>query len=94
MGNDQAQTGGWRWATILFSIVQALGAYGLSYQFDLTTEFEPLYALGGAVRVLTLALNLLLGKKSLEPQNCFAQAVDFSHHFIAAIDPDGLNQAT
>ena len=48
--------------------------------------------LAGAV--LVLALNLLLGTKSLEPQNCFAQAVDFSHHFIAAIDPDGLNQAT
>ena len=64
MGNNQAQTGGWRWATILFSIVQALGAYGLSYLFDLTTEFEPLYALGGAVLVLALALNLLLGKKA------------------------------
>ena len=37
--------------------------------------------LAGAV--LVLALNLLLGTKSLEPQNCFAQAVDFSHHFIA-----------
>ena len=49
--------------------------------------------LAGAVLVLALVLNLLLGK-SLEKQNCFSQAVDFSHHFIAAIDPDGLNQAT
>ena len=94
MGNNQAQTGGGRWARILFSIGQGLGAYGLSYLFDLTTELEPLCALGGAVLVLALAMNLLLGNKSLEPQNCFAQAVDFSHHFIAAIDPDGLNQAT
>ena len=62
-GDADAQTGGWRWATIAFAVGQAAGAYGLSYLFDLTSGFETLFAVGSGVLVLALLLNLVFGKR-------------------------------
>jgi predicted MFS family arabinose efflux permease len=64
IGHDAgAQTGGWRLATIAFAVGQAAGAYGLSYLFDISGDYTLLFAVGGAALVLSLALNLVAGRK-------------------------------
>jgi predicted MFS family arabinose efflux permease len=65
LAHDPAgQTGGWRLATIAFAVGQATGAYGLSYLFDLGGDYTVLFAIGGAVLLLALGLNLLAGKRT------------------------------
>ncbi|MFP6699191.1 MAG: YbfB/YjiJ family MFS transporter [Alphaproteobacteria bacterium] len=62
--NDpDAQTGGWRWATIAFAVGQAGGAYGLSFLFDRQGDYGLLFAVGGSALILALALNFLLGRR-------------------------------
>ncbi len=62
--NDpDAQTGGWRWATIAFAVGQAGGAYGLSFLFDRQGDYGLLFAVGGSALILALALNILLGRR-------------------------------
>ena len=62
--NDSAsQTGGWRWATIAFALGQATGAYGLSYLFDRQGDYSVLFAVGAGALALSLALNLIFGRK-------------------------------
>ncbi len=69
IGHDAgAQTGGWRLATIAFAVGQAAGAYGLSYLFDISGDYTLLYAVGGAALVLSLALNLAMGRQSKAPR--------------------------
>ena len=63
IGHDAgAQTGGWRLATIAFAFGQAAGGYGLSYLFDVGSDYRPLYAVGSAALVLSLVLNFAAGQ--------------------------------
>ncbi len=63
IGHDAgAQTGGWRLATIAFAFGQAVGGYGLSYLFDVGSDYRPLYAVGSAALVLSLVLNFAAGQ--------------------------------
>ncbi len=64
LAHDPAgQTSGWRLATIAFAVGQATGAYGLSYLFDLSGNYTLLFGIGGAVLLLALGLNLLVGRR-------------------------------
>ena len=58
------QTGGWRLATIAFAMGQAAGAYGLSYLFDLSSNYGMLFAAAAGALVLALVLNLLIGRRT------------------------------
>ncbi|MBT3333656.1 MAG: YbfB/YjiJ family MFS transporter [Rhodospirillaceae bacterium] len=62
-GDAAAQTSAWGLATIGFAMGQAIGAYGLSYLFDLKGDYTLLFAGGAGAIAIALALNLVLGKR-------------------------------
>lgn len=54
------QHGAWSRATASFAVMQAVGAYGLSWLFSQTRSYPLLFALGAACVLLALAVDLLL----------------------------------
>ncbi len=59
--HQEAQKGAWRAATTSFAVMQALGAYGLSFLFARTGgDYGLLFGLGAGALVLALAIDLLV----------------------------------
>jgi predicted MFS family arabinose efflux permease len=58
-GGVAGQTAAWGVATTFFSLGQAAGGYGFSYLFARSDDYRLLFALGAAMLVLALIVNLL-----------------------------------
>jgi hypothetical protein len=55
--NPAQQPGAWSVATTSFAVMQAIGAYGMSYLFAATANYHLLFALGAVAIVGALALD-------------------------------------
>jgi MFS family permease len=56
-----AQKSAWSTATTGFALLQAAGAYGLTYVFTQTGDYPLLFIIGAAAFVLTLGIDLVVG---------------------------------
>ena len=69
------QAGAWSIATIAFSIMQALAAYGFSYIFATTAgAYAPLFAIAAGAAVLSLVIEILVARLLHRPEATGARA--------------------
>ena len=62
--HPSGQQAAWSRATISFAVLQAVGAYGMSYLFAGTGSYRLLFAIGGVAMVVALAVDLVAGANS------------------------------